>query len=202
MSNPAYTVIGSANTRAGRVVWMLEELGLAYDYLAVKPHDLNVSRHNPSGKVPVLLVDGEPITESAAILTYLADRHGALTYRAGTLERARQDALLHCILDEFDAVLWAAARHSFILPEERRVPAVKDSLKWEFARNQASFVKRMGAGPYLMGAELTVPDLMLAHCVIWARSAKFEVTEPAILAHYAAVTSRPAFAALKARMKG
>jgi glutathione S-transferase len=201
MSDPAYTVIGAATTRAGRVIWMLEELGLPYTHLPTKPHDMEVSRHNPSGKVPVLLVDGAAVTDSAAILTYLADRHGRLTHKAGTLERARQDALLHCILDEFDALLWMAARHSFILPPEHRLPEVKDSLKWEFQRNQAIFAKRMGDGPFLMGDALTVPDLMLAHCGIWARTAKFEITEPAIEAHLARMLARPSFAALRARMK-
>ena len=40
-------------------------------------------------------------------------------------QRAKQDALLHRVNDEIDAVLWTAARHSFILPEAERVPAVK-----------------------------------------------------------------------------
>ena len=80
---------------------------------------------NPAGKVPVLVVDGEPITDSTAILHYLADRHRALTYPAGTLDRARQDSLTQFLLDEFDAALWVAARHSFILPEELRMPAIK-----------------------------------------------------------------------------
>lgn len=202
MSDPTYTVIGPAPTRAGRVIWMLEELGLPYTHLPTKPHDLEVSRHNPSGKVPVLLVDGAAVTDSAAILTFLADRHNRFTHPAGTLERARQDAFLHCILDEFDAVLWAAARHSFILPEEQRVPAVKDSLKWEFRRNLSIFAKQMGDGPFLMGEEMTVPDLMLAHCGLWARSAKFEISEPVIEAHLARMLARAAFAALRAKMKG
>ena len=49
------------------------------------------------------------------------------------MARARQDSVVHMLLDEFDAVLWTSARHSFILPEERRLPEIKDSLKWEFA---------------------------------------------------------------------
>ena len=34
-------------------------------------------------------------------LERLADRHGALTHKAGTIERARQDSLTQFLLDEF-----------------------------------------------------------------------------------------------------
>lgn len=188
-----YTLIGATTTRAARVQWMLEELGVPFDHHNVKPHDIAVTQHYPSGKVPVLLVDGQPITDSAAILQYLADKHGKFTFAPGTIDRARQDALTHAILDEFDAVLWTAARHSFILPEDKRVPDVKESLRWEFARNQGNFVKRMGDTPYLMGDEITVPDILLAHCLLWARAAKFDVTEPELLAFLGRMRDRPAF---------
>lgn len=188
-----YTLIGSASTRAGRPLWMLEELEVPYEHLGVKPHAEDVTRHYPRGKVPVLLVDGEPVTDSTAIIQYLADSHGRFTAPAGTLARARQDALTQCVLDEFDAVLWTAARHSFILPEERRVPAVKESLRWELARNQASFAKRMGEGPFVMGEDFTVTDIVLTHCLLWAKAAKFEISEPVLVDYFQRMRQRPAF---------
>ena len=199
MSNPAYTVIGNAQSRAARVLWMLEELGLPYEHVGVKPHASEVNAFNPSGKVPVLLVDGAPVTDSTAINQYLADRHNRFTHPAGSLERARQDALTQLVLDEFDAILWVAARHSFILPEAQRVPEVKDSLRWEFSRNQSLFVRRMGDTPFLMGDEMTVPDIVLTHCCIWARAAKFEITEPKLQDYMTQMMQRPALRkALKA----
>ena len=194
MSAPAYTVYGTASSRAARVLWMLEELAQPYEHIAAKPHDAALLAVNPSGKVPALSVEGTTITDSTAIIQFLADRHGALTHKAGTIERARQDALTHCILDEFDAVLWAAARHSFILPKERRVPEVKDSLRWEFERNIAAFSARMQAsdGPFLTGAQMTVPDILLTHCGIWARAAKFTISDETISAYLQRMMERPA----------
>jgi glutathione S-transferase len=159
-----YKVIGTVKSRAARVLWMLEELGVPYEHVAAPPRSEGVTAFNPAGKVPVLIVDGTPITDSTAIIQFLADKHGQFTKPAGSLERARQDSLTQFLLDEFDAVLWMAARHSFILPEEIRHSAIKDSLKWEFERSQQTLVARMGAGPYLMGAEFTVPDILLTHC--------------------------------------
>ena len=194
-----YKVIGTAKSRAARVMWMLEELGLPYDHDAASPRTDPVLAHNPVGKIPVLLVDGEAITDSAAIMQFLADRHGALTYPAGSIERLRQDSLLHFLLDEFDAILWTAARHSFILPEDRRVPQVKDSLKWEFERSQKTLVARMGKGPFLLGETMTVPDILLAHCLIWAQGAKFPITEPVLEEYLARMRARPAYQRAMAR---
>jgi glutathione S-transferase len=187
-----YTVIGGVRTRAFRVLWMLEELGQPYTHVPAAPQSEGVVGFNPAGKVPVLIDDGVPVTDSTAILTYLADKHGALTHPAGTLDRARQDSLTQFLLDEFDAALWMAARHSFILPEELRLSAIKNSLKWEVARSQKTLVHRMGEGPFLMGAEMTVPDIILTHCGDWAEKAGFPIAEPKLKDYLARTRARPA----------
>lgn len=187
-----YTLIGSPKTRALRVLWMLEELEQPYDLVPAHARSDEAKAVNPSGKVPVLMVDGAPLIDSTAIMTFLADRHGALTHPAGSLDRARQDSLTQFVLDELDAVLWTAARHSFVLPKEQRVAEVKDSLKWEFARNLKVLATRMSDGPFLMGAQMTVPDIILTHCGAWAQAAKFPVEEPKVVAYLAAMNERPA----------
>ena len=68
------------NSRAGRIVWLLEELGLSYDInkMAFHPQDLKSDEHrsrHPLGRVPVL-EDGEiSIYESGAIVEYIIERH-------------------------------------------------------------------------------------------------------------------------------
>ncbi len=189
-----YTLIGAVRSRAFRVLWTLEELGLEYEHIDAAPQSEAVTRISPAGKVPVLVADGVPITDSVAIMTYLADRHAVLTFAPGTLDRARQDSLTHMILDEMDATLWTAAKHSFVLPEDKRVPAIKDSLQWEFARAQTSLAARMAEdGPFLMGETMTIADILLAHCGGWAINAKFPITEPRLRDHIAMMRDRPAF---------
>lgn len=187
-----YKVIGSRASRGLRVLWMLEELGQPYEHVPAKPRSDEALAANPSGKIPALEVDGETITDSVAIMTYLADRHGALTYGAGTLERARQDALTLMILDEVEALIWMAARHSFVLPEEQRMPEVKKSLKWEYEQ----VLPRLEAaltGPFLTGEMMTIPDMLLAHCLSWAERAGF-AESPAKLADLRArMEARDAF---------
>ncbi len=194
-----YTVIGTARTRAARVLWLLEEMALPYRHVTAAPQSDGVTAFNPAGKVPVLIVEGVPITDSTAILTFLADRHGQFTHPAGSLERAQQDSLTQFLLDEFDAALWVAARHSFILPEAMRMPAIKSSLHWEFERSQRVLVQRMGDGEFLTGTMMTVPDIILGHCGVWAQVAKFPVTEPRLTDYLARMRARPGFARAMAR---
>ncbi|PRY24218.1 glutathione S-transferase [Aliiruegeria haliotis] len=181
-----------------RVLWTLEELDQPYEHVAAPPRSDDVIAFNPAGKVPVLLVDGTPITDSTAILAFLADRHGGLTYAAGTLDRARQDSLTQFLLDEFDAALWMAARHSFILPKELRQSAVKDSLKWEFERSQRTLAARMADGPFLMGEQMTVPDIILTHCGNWADVAGFPIIEQRLMEYLERMRARPALRKLSA----
>ena len=188
----SYKLVGTSASRAFRALWMLEELGLTYDHIAARLGSDEARQHNPSGKVPVLYDDAVPIPDSTAILHYLADKHGKFTFAAGTLDRARQDGLTFRLLDELDAVLWTAARHSFILPEVHRLPEIKSSLKWEFTRNQRRFSTELD-GPFLMGAQMTVPDLILAHCLSWATNAKFPEIEPNLQRWLAAMQARPAY---------
>jgi glutathione S-transferase len=72
-----YTPMSSAT----RVHWALEELGVPYDKVKIdlakgeqkKPEFLKL---NPNGKVPLLVVDGQPVFESLAMLLYLGDTYG------------------------------------------------------------------------------------------------------------------------------
>ena len=189
-----YQVIGTRASRAFRVLWLLEEMGQPYDHVAVAPRSQEALAANPSGKIPALRDGDEVLTDSTAIMTYLADKHGQFTHPAGTIARARQDALTHQILDDVDAVLWTAARHSFILPEEHRVPQVKEPLKWEYARN----LERLSAGlqgrSFPMGEEMLVPDILLAHCLLWAAKAGFPEPDAVLAAYAERLTGREAFA--------
>ncbi len=194
-----YQVIGTGKSRAKRVLWMLEELGEPFEHVAVNPHSEGVTQFNPAGKVPVLVADGTPITDSTAILTFLADRHGQMTHPAGTLERARQDSLTQFILDEFDAALWLAARHSFVLPEEMRLAAIKNTLRWEFERSQKTLVHRMAEDGFLMGDMMTVPDIILTHCLGWALGARFPITEHRLTDYFEQMRARPAYQRAEAR---
>lgn len=193
-----YDLYGSLKTRAFRVAWLLEELNQPYTLHPVMPGSPDLDDVNPARKVPVLVANGTPIADSMAIMTYLADVHGDLTYPAGTLDRARQDACSNLILDEFDAVLWTAARHTFVLPKDKRHPEVKPSLRWEFDRNLTRFMDRI-EGDWVMGDRFTVADILLTQCLDWAQAANFDASGAKVTAYADRARARAGYQAVLAK---
>ncbi|WP_299880683.1 glutathione S-transferase family protein [uncultured Sulfitobacter sp.] len=193
-----YTVVGAVKSRAFRVMWMLEELGEAYEVNPAAPRSDEALKHNPSGKIPALLDGDHVLTDSVAIMTYLGDKHGGLTAPAGTPERAAQDAKTLWLIDEFDAILWAAAKHSFVLPEDLRVPAIKDSLKAEFLRSSATLSEQL-EGPFLCGDQMTHADILAVHCINWSVGAGFPKVDKKLWDWASGLRNRPAFKAAQAR---
>ncbi len=190
---PSYKVVGFPRTRTMRVIWMLEELEQDYELDPSLPQSDFVRSLNPLGKVPVLLVDGEPLVDSVAIVTHLADAHGAATFPAGTLERARQDAATQFCVGEVDAALWTASKHAFVLPKDKRVAAVRAVSRYEFDRAMEALEGLLGDREHVMGDRFTVPDLLLGHCASWAAGAlKWDLPGGAVGAYFDRLAARPA----------
>jgi glutathione S-transferase len=91
------------NSRSQRVLWLLEELGVAYEVkryerdaktLLAPPELLAV---HPLGKSPVIVDGSATVAESGAVIEYLVDRYGGgrLIPPAGTPERLRYTYWLH-----------------------------------------------------------------------------------------------------------
>jgi len=75
------TLYSAPNTRAIRVIWVLEEIGAKAEVKSMpyppRQHAPDYFAVNPTGMVP-LLIDGEVrLSESMAICDYLATKHGS-----------------------------------------------------------------------------------------------------------------------------
>lgn len=195
-----YKIIGHPHSRTSRIAWMLEELGQDYEYIIATPQSETARKYNPNGKVPILLDGDDAIIDSVAIVTYLADKHGAITHKAGTIERAQQDSLMQFACDELDGSLWAGAKHRFALPEEHRIEAMKDTAKYEFERGCKGLAKRLGDKEFVTGDSFTIADLIIGHCAGWAQSAKYNLPDGKIGEYFTRLQSRDALA--RARAKG
>jgi glutathione S-transferase len=189
---------GRVKSRAMRPLWLLEELGEPFEWVPADPRSPEALSVSPLGKVPVLVTKDGPVLDSVAQMTFLADRAGRFTHPAGTYARARQDGLTNTVNETLDAVLWAYAKHSFVLPEEQRMPAVKDSLRWQFDRHAAAVEGLLGDGPCLTGEEPVIADFLLAHCCGWAAGLKFDLPG-GLRAHMTRMRARPTFRRAVAR---
>ncbi|KZL20111.1 Glutathione S-transferase [Pseudovibrio axinellae] len=195
-----YKVIGHPQSRTMRVLWTLEELGLPYEVVPCKPHQDEIRAVNPSGKIPALTVGDDTIYDSTAICTYLADKHDALTFPAGSLDRAKQDSFTNFALDEMDSILWMAAKHSFIHPAEKRIPDIKATCKFEWANSMKQFEQRLSENTWAMGDTFTIADIIIGHCAFWARLSKFEWPEGAVSEYFTRVLARPTLANASAKL--
>ncbi|MEO9821777.1 MAG: glutathione S-transferase family protein [Paracoccaceae bacterium] len=190
-----YKVIGTNKSRAFRVTWALQELGQDYEHVVCAPRSEQAKLHNPLGKIPAL-VDGDSVlTDSTAIVTYLADKHGGLTAKAGTVSRAHQDAMTMWVIDEMDALLWSYSKHTRVLPEEQRVAEVGPAVRLEFEHSLATLAERLGDKPFLMGETLTVPDIFATHCIGWSVIAGFAPLPETLKAYSKRMRARPAYKA-------
>lgn len=189
-----YELIGQKASRALRVLITLEELGVPYTHKAVPPHSPEALAVNASGKIPALRDGDLLVTDSLAIMTYLADKHGALTHPAGTPERARQDVLTFRILDELEGPLWGEGKQRYFAPKNLRAPVISDFLRWDYGRSIVRFEDLM-TGAFLMGDRLLLPDILLGQCLRWAQLFDFPAPGPELAAYYDRIAARPAFQA-------
>ena len=189
-----YTLVGSAKTRAFRVLWCLEELQLEYKHLNVFPHSDEISKVSPSGKVPALLVDDDVVLDSVAIIQFLADAHGGLSHKAGTIERAQQDSWTHFALDEIDQPLWTDAKHKHFLPKELAAADISKSTKHEFDRAMKTLEAGLGSQEFITGNTFTIPDLLICHCVNWAQNMpKWDIPDGTVSEYIERLRSRQAY---------
>ncbi len=199
-----YTLYTSPRTRGTRVTWTLEELGLDYELRIHSPRDPEVREVNPLRKLPVLLVDGAPLTESAAICTFLADRHREprLSPEPGSLERGRFDAWNYYTLTDLEPPLWTYSKNAFLYPEKIRVPEILDACRIEFARSLKALAGNLGDREFLLGDSFSVADILCAHTLAWARAVDFAIGIDNVSDYADRVLARPALARAAARERG
>ena len=195
------------NTRSLRAAWALEEAGVDYgcvfvDLLKGAGRAPDYLKVNPGGKLPALCFGENILTESGAILLWLAARHPGAGLLPPPTQEAEHAAALRWLcfgLTELDQALWTIAKHRFALPDKHRVPAIEATAKWEFAHAARLLAQRLENVPYLAGDCFSAADIVAAHCLAWARSARLELPEPILDDYLQRMLSRPAVARAKAR---
>ena len=194
------TLYGTPRSRALRVSWLLEELGIdwTFSFINFSKGDNRSDSFlalNPSGKIPVISDDNLVLTESAAICQYLAEKYGEgrLLPTAGTTNAGHYHQWVSFIICELEQPLWTMGKHKFALPDEQRQPCILPVAKWEFDKAAALAEAMMPNTPYLLGDELSVADILLAHTLM--RATVLEPTLPPKLTTFRdRLQTRPALA--------
>jgi glutathione S-transferase len=186
-----------APTRSIRVRWTLQELGVDFEAITV---NLLAGEHrspaflkiNPAGKLPGL-VDGDVVlTESVAIVLYLAEK-----YRDKGLipidlqQRAQMIRWLLFTTTELEQPLWRIARHTSLYPENKRLPGELALARDDFAAMAKVLEVYMSGRKFVVGNSATVGDFVLAYTLDWAKLANVLDGLPRLEAYMEEMYARP-----------
>ena len=195
-----------ASTTCRPIVLFAAEHRLMLDYVHV---DLFQGEHrgdgflavNPNGQVPVLDDDGFRLTESSAILRYLADKLGSPAYPAGLRERARVNEALDWFNTNFYHDFGYGVVYGQVLPEygqgdaAHRAQALGRSTERAQRRLQVLETRLQAAeGPFLFGPEPTIADYFGTCLVALGELVAFDLAPwPHVQAWLEAMKARPSW---------
>jgi GST-like protein len=178
-------------------------IGAGYRAEDLPESDLAVTAFTPMAQVPALrLPDGRLMTESAAILIWLAEAHpeAKLAPPPGDLRRAEFLRWMAFVSAAIYAHYWARDVPSRLTGDAAAQAEVKAALEQRIATSWGVMEAAMTPGEYLLGDRLTVLDLYVTVVSRWTpRRALHETIAPRLAAVVRRVESDPRLAELWAR---
>jgi len=170
------------NTRDLRVLWALEEMGLPYAIVGVDHPNQDLDREafrrmNPFGQIPVIDDDGVIVTESGAILLYLARKTGKLMPR----DPAGEAQVLRWSVAALSSVEVPLVTTWFVGISGGQGTEPHEALKRWADMRLKQLDGWLANRTFVATDELTVADILMAH-VLGAGS-----TDPALLEPHAHV---------------
>ena len=159
------------NSRAGRIVWLLEELGLPYDInkMAFHPKDLKSDEHrarHPLGRVPVLEDDGVSIYESGAIVEYVFAKHtdGGLKPSVDAPEFPTYLQWFHYCEGMVMPPVNTIVVQTILLPPERQNKEALEQAQRLLTKALQPIDEALEGKDYLIG-DFSGADIMLGHAI-------------------------------------
>lgn len=188
------------NSRAGRIVWLLEELGIPYEInkMAFHPSALKSDEHrarHPLGRVPVLEDGDVSIYESGAIVEYVLERHRNGGLKPGVSDPRFPDYLqwFHYCEGMVMPPINTIVVHTILLPEDRRDATVLGQAQRLLGNALAPVDTALAGKDYLIG-DFSAADIMLGHaCFMSNRVGCVPDSMSNLTAYVARIAARPAF---------
>ena len=189
-----------AGTRAGRVVWLLEELGLEYEVniMPFTKEGLKSAEHRSRhalGRVPVLEDGDISIFESGAIIDYVLERHenGGLKPSSDSSEFPFYLQWYHYCEGMVMPPMNQIVVQTILLPPDRRDETVLNQAKNLLTKSLAPVNENLAKNDYLIG-DFSGADLMLGHSCFMANRLGCVSEEMQNIKDYVArINARPAF---------
>ena len=189
-----------AGTRSGRVVWLLEELGLGYEVniMPFTKEGLKSPEHRSRhalGRVPVLDDGDISIFESGAIIDYVLERHknGGLKPNSDAPEFPFYLQWYHYCEGMVMPPMNQIVVQTILLPPDRRDETVLNQAKKLLSKALAPVNDALAGKDYLIG-DFSAADLMLGHSCFMANRLGCVTDDMQNIKDYVArINARPAF---------
>ena len=172
MAGNTYKLYGRPNSGSLAVQIGLEEIGAPYDMVWVgrAPEEVAALRQiNPTGKVPALVLpDGTPVFESAAILIHLTHAHPAanLAPPAGTTAHAGfLQWMLFLSSSVYESVLRSYYPERYSTNGQIAATQIKQQAVADYARHLELIHTVLS--PYVLGEKLSAADPYLYMLAAW-----------------------------------
>ena len=169
------TLHHAPNSRAGRIVWLLDELGLEYELnrMDFHPKDLKSDQHrarHPLGRVPVLDDDDVSLYESGAIVEYLVARHsdGALKPAVNSPLFAEYLQWFHYCEGMVMPPVNTIVVQTILLPPERRNEEALGQAQRLLSKAVKPIDEALQGREYMIG-DFSAVDVMLGHACYMSR---------------------------------
>jgi glutathione S-transferase len=191
---------GVGTSRTLRAQWILHELALPYESRPITSRSGETltpeyTALNPSQKIPALQEGDFVLTESAAIVNYLATAYGAakgLQPPADPRQRARYDHWCFFSMMELDAnTLYVIRKHEDLHAIYGEAPAALNAARDGYARQARAAEQRL-TGPYVLGEHFSAADILFSTCLSGALRRRIELP-PKLREYLARTTARPAY---------
>lgn len=187
--------IARGNTRDLRVLWALEEIGLPFEIKGIDhpKHELDTPEFralNPFGQLPVIDDDGVVISESGAILVYLARKSGKLI----APDLGGEGQVLRWSFASLTTLEWPLMSILFIDFSGKEKHAAWREWMVQLAHRQLSRLETWLDGrTWIATDEFTVADILMAHVLFVNRDDSLLAPYPRVLAYRDRCKARPAW---------
>ena len=192
------------DTRAVRIVWLFEELGLPYELERYKlgHPDMRAPEYkkiHPMGRVPVLEDGDTRLFESGAIVQYVLAKYGdgRLAPDVASPDFAPYLQWLHYSEGTMMPSVGTIVVETILLPEERKNQVNVDRATKLLTTALGAVDRHMEGREYLAG-DFSGADIMTGHACSVARRLGMDVSDkPNVAAYIERIDARPAL--VKAR---
>jgi glutathione S-transferase len=202
------------NSRSQRILWLLEELGCAYEVIRYErdPQTMLAPRAlreiHPLGRSPVVVDGDKVLAESGAIIEYLVDTYGEgrLAPARGSADRLRYSYWLHyaegsamspLLLKLVFSRMPKAKMPFFLRPIVRKIAqgALSSFVDPQLALHVDYWESELGKHSWFVAEELTAADIQMSFPVEIAEVRVGLATRPRLRAFLEHVRERPGYRA-------